>query len=144
MCPLRAHGRLSWRQGTLLIFVLLGCIQSSQCIFKYHESEAVSLQGDDQFTRAVAAAVVTAEAAGAHGRSLLQNPDRPALNKYGGVNMTGAMMQGCALKHQCLTLACCQAIADAAADELQQGNALLPLAGLAQAAGCCVAVSTWY
>ena len=36
----------------------------------------------------------------AHRRSLQQNPDRPALNKYGGVNMTSEML----IRFDCLRL----------------------------------------
>jgi hypothetical protein len=138
MPPLRAHGRLSWCRNTLLIFVVLSYLRSAQSVFHPAESVPVSPLGDDQFTPAVAAAAAidTAEAAaGANGRSLLQNPDRPALNKYGGVNMTGEMMHAELCAH---ARRCCQATADAAADVSRHGVALLvPLACLAQAALLC-------
>jgi hypothetical protein len=114
MQSLRAQGRLSWRQGILLAIVVLGCIQNSRCMFEYFEPEAVSLQADDQFTPAAAAAAAAAATVEAHGRSLLQNPDRPDLTKYGGVNMTGEVMQGCA--HKPADNGSLPGVADTAAD----------------------------
>ncbi len=65
------------QQRTFTILVLCLSVTSVKCI-----NEQVF--GD--IYAAEAEALESAQTA--QGRSLLQNPDRPALNKYGGVNMT--------------------------------------------------------
>lgn len=71
-----ARALLQWRAfAVLLLCVSLGSVHciKEQVWGDIFASEAEALEGAQ-----------TAQA----GRSLLQNPDRPALNSYGGVNMT--------------------------------------------------------
>lgn len=67
----------------LAVLLLALCITRAQCIIsdldELVNTLRASLEQEDEISRATAR------------RSLLQNPDRPALNKYGGVNMTSEL-----------------------------------------------------